>query len=506
MNRKLGLLAGAAALVLLCGYTRGPLILGPGSGVRTRTPPMVRPLREDVSVIPIISVGDSLAPPDTVRDAFLFAPEPDGLGIRKIGNGLAEIYVAHELSWHGGFNGARVSRLAIDLRNFGAVGGDYLVDGSEGYDRFGAASLVGPEDGFLAPTFLVNEESIDGIYRGIVVAVDARDGTVKNLPWLGHFSHESTVIVPVSSGKIVAILTENSYPGESQLYMYVANNDSDFLSGRGRLYVLRGDPPEGRPDTRLASLASKGRPLTGRFVPLFPQEEGGRINVNELPARLEAQAQGMGCLNFARLEDVTPVKDQPNAFYFVDTGADDFYDPVTGRPVTGAGRLYYVRLDPFNPTHVEELSVALDGDESDDLYRPDNLATDDRYVWIQEDPGGRGIHTARILRYDTNTRRVEPMAECAEWDAKGNYLPRGIGGEWESTGMVDASDLFGPDTWLIAVQANNLWLPQFRNRKGGGQLLLLRGPGYSSAKAGEAKSKPEKGAAEKKEVKGRSGG
>jgi len=143
---------------------------------------MVRPLREDVSVIPIITVGDSLAPADTVRGAFVFAPEPDGLAIRKTENGLAEVYVAHELSWHEGFNGARVSRLAIDLRNLGVVAGDYLVDGSEGYTRFGAASLVGPQEGFLSPTFLVNEESIDGIYRGIVVAVDARDGTVKHLP------------------------------------------------------------------------------------------------------------------------------------------------------------------------------------------------------------------------------------------------------------------------------------------------------------------------------------
>jgi hypothetical protein len=78
------------------------------------------------------------------------------------------------------------------------------------------------------------------------------------------------------------------------------------------------------------------------------------------------------------------------------------------------------------------------------------------------------------------------MAECAEQDAKGEFLPRGVGGGWESTGIVDASDVFGPDTWLIAVQAHNLWLPQFRNRKGGGQLLLLRGPGNSRSKQAEA--------------------
>jgi hypothetical protein len=494
-----GTLAAAAALALLCGYTRGPLIIGPGSGVRTTSPPMVRVLREDVSVIPIFTVGDSLAPPDTVSEAFVFAPEPDGLGFRKTDKGLAEIYVAHELSWHDGYSGAMVSRLAIDMRNLGVVAGDYVIDGTEGYTRFCTASLVGPREGFLAPTFLVNEEAIDGIYRGIVAAVDARDGTVTNLPWLGRFSHEATVIVPVSSGKLVAILTEDAYPGESQLYMYIAENDGEFLSGQGRLYVFRADKPAGRARTnsRFASLASKSRPLSGTFVPLSPEVE----RLGDLPARLEAQAQGVGCLNFVRLEDAAPVKNQPNAFYFVDTGSQEVYDPTTGRPVTGKGRLYYARLDPFNPTRVEELRVVLDGDEMDDLYRPDNIAVDDRYVWIQEDPGERGVHTARILRYDTNTRRLEPMAECAEWDAKGNYLPTGVGGAWETTGIVDVSDAFGPDTWLIAVQAHNLWLPQFRNRKGGGQLLLLRGPGYARAKAGETKAKAEKETKEKQKAK-----
>ncbi len=484
--RRVGLFACASALALLCGYTRGPLIVGPGFGVRTPAPAMVRPLREDVTLTPILTVGDSLAPPDTVRNAFVFPPEPDGLGIRKTENGLAEVYVAHELSWHDGFSGARVSRLAIDLRNLGVLAGDYLIDGTEGYTRFCAAALVGPHEGFLAPTFLVDEEAVDGINRGIVAAVDVRDGTVTDLPWLGHFSHEATVIVPVSSGKIVAILTEDAVPGESQLYMYIAENDTEFLSGRGRLYVFRADNPVGRTNTHLSSLAAKSRPLTGKFVPLFPDQEGTRP-VGELPGRLEAQAQGVGCLNFVRLEDAAPIPNQPNAFYFVDTGDNGPYDPVTGRPVTGAGRLYYARLDPFNPTRVEELRVLLDGDESDDVYRPDNIAADDRYVWIQEDPGERGIHTARILRYDIDTRRVEPMAECAERDAKGNYLPKGIGGAWESTGIVDASEIFGPDSWLIAVQAHNLWLPQFRNRKGGGQLLLLRGPGATRQKQPETK-------------------
>lgn len=475
-------LAGCLAPPLLHGYTRGSLIVGPGAGVRTRTPAMVRPLREDVTVIPIITSGDSLAPPDTVSAAFVFAPDPDGIGVRQTEKGIAEIYVTHEISWRDGYGGSRVSRLAIDLRNLGILAGDYLIDGTEGYTRFCAASLVGSRQGFLSPTFLVNEEAVDGIYRGIVAAVDARDGTVKELPWLGHFSHEATEIVPVSSGKVVAILTEDWYPGESQLYMYLAENDADFLSGRGRLHVFRLDNPTNRFNTRLSNLVTKSRPMGGRFVPIPPEELSQPFA--DFPGRLENRAQAAGCLNFVRLEDVAADRGQPNGFYFLDTGADNFYSPSGGK-VTGAGRLYYARLDPFDPTRVEELRVVLDGDESDDLYRPDNLDTDERFVWIQEDPGTRGVHRARILRYDTRTRRLEPMAECAEHDSKGRFLPQGIGGEWESTGIVDASEIFGPDSWLIAVQAHNLKLPQFRGLPSGGQLLLMRGPGYPRPKPAE---------------------
>jgi secreted PhoX family phosphatase len=435
---------------------------------------MVRPLREDVMVTPIITVGDSLAPTDTVTVPYVFPPLPDGLGIRKTDPGLAEIYVAHEIPYDGFGPSARMSRLALDLRNLGILAGDLLVDGTEGYSRFCAASLVGPREGFLQPTFLLNEESIVGPYQGIVVAVEARSGAVTHLPWLGRFSHEATTIVPVSSGKLVAILTEDGYPGESQLYMYVAENDAAFLSGRGTLHVFRGDPPPGSSPTRLASMVTKGRPITGRFVPVSAWAGSSWLS----PGAFEARTRAAGSTNFVRLEDAAVDRGQANSFFFVDTGADDFFDPATGGRVTGKGRLYSMRLDPFDPTRVEELRVLLDGDEGDDLYRPDNLDSDDRYVWIQEDPGGfRGLHTARILRYDTQGRRVEPMAECAERDpTRGEELPSGVGGVWETTGIVNTSDIFGQDTWLIAVQAPNVEMPRWTERRGSGQLLLLRGP------------------------------
>jgi len=476
----------AVGLALLLGNTladaaKPDLVVGPGAGFRTSAPAMLRPLREDVSIVPILTVGDTLAPSGPNAAPYVFYPLPDGLGIRKTQKGIAEAYVAHELSWRSGEGGSRVSRLAIDLRNLGVLAGDYPIDGTEGFSRFCAATLVGSRERFLNPTFLLNEESIEGPRRGVVAALDVRDLTVTVLPWLGRFSHEATVIVPVSSGKLVAILTEDWDAGRSQLYMYIADNDADFLAGRGQLHVLRADAVPGRRNSRLSSMATKSRPLTGRFVPIPALPATPEAN---LPALLEDQVQRMGCLNFVSLEDAAPDRDRANGVYFVDTGGSDLRDPETGHPVTSAGRVYHLSLDPFDPTRVEELRVVLDGDDGDDIFHPDNLDGDERYLMIQEDPGsGRALHPARVLRYDTQMRRLDALAECAERDPKGDLLPRGVGGVWESTGILDVSEIFGPDSWLLAVQAPNLKVQNFPVRGGGGQLLLLRGPRFPRPKA-----------------------
>ena len=275
--------------------------------------------------------------------------------------------------------------------------------------------------------------------------------------------------------------------------MYIADNDTEFLPGKAASTSSGRIHPPGRVNTHLASLAAKSRPLTGRFVPLFPQDEEGPIDVNELPARLGGSAQGAGCLNFVRLEDVTPVKSQPNSFYFVDTGAEDFYDPITGRPVTASG--------PHSTSRGSIRSIPPASRSCASLRRRDGVRTtstvpttssaDDRYVWIQEDPGERGIHTARILRYDTETRRIEPMAECAEWDAKGNYLPKGIGGGGSRRGSWTRAISSGPTP---GSSRSRLTISCSRSFTGAG-----RGPASSPARPGchEGEGRRDEGQARK---------
>jgi hypothetical protein len=445
---------------------------GPGTGFLTPEEAMLRPLRPGVVVTPILSVGDTLYPTRPEDLAYVFYPYPAGLGARAAGNGLVEVYATHEAGWDAEGSEARVSRLVLNQRSGGVLNADYLLDGTEDYTLLSSATLLGAREGFIGPTLLVNEASDGGPRRGVVGAIDVRGETVTELPWMGHFPHGGTTVLRHSSGKLVAIETEAGSPGYSQLWMYVANSDSDLLSGRGRLYVLRSDEPSFGTYTGYASMASRNRPLTGRFISCDNPDE---LPVARQPDELEGRALRLGGLRFVRLQDSAVDPDRSDSFYFTDTGASSPADPSTGRPVTGNGRLYRAELDPIDPTRLARLEVILDGDEGDEIFRPDNIATSSDGIMIQEDPGVRGLHPARILHYDILTRRLEPVAECAERDAQGRLLPQGTGGAWKSTGIVDASEMFGEGSWLVTVQAPPNWTTSFGG--GGGQLLLLRAPG-----------------------------
>lgn len=447
---------------------------GPGSGFLTPLEATLRPLRPGVTVTPILSVGDTLYPPRPEDLVYVFYPYPAGLGARAAGNGLVEVYATHELGWDTGLGEARVSRLVLNQRTGGVLNADYLLDGNEDYTLLSSAALLGPREGFIGPTLLVGEASVDGPRHGVVGAIDVRGKTVTELPWMGHFRHGGTAVLRHSSGKLVAIETEAGSPGYSQLWMYVANSDSDLLAGRGRLHVLRADEPPFGPNTGYASMAARNRPLSGRFVPC---DNPDQLAVVRQPNELEARALSLGSLGFVRLQDVAVDPDRSDSFYFTDAGAFSPADPSTGRPVTGNGRLYRAELDPIDPTRLTRLEVILDGDEGDDIFRPDNIAANSDGIMIQEDPGVRGLHPARILHYGTLTRRLEPIAECAERDAQGRLLPQGTGGVWKSTGIVDASEMFGDGSWLVTVQAPTEWTSSFRGSAGGGQLLLLRASG-----------------------------
>ncbi len=421
---------------------------------------------------PILTVGDTLASPDPDQPPFAFPGLARAIALLRRDEGSADVFVAHDLAWTQATGGALLSRLRIDLRNGGVMAADEFLDGSEWYSRFTSATLADVRDRFLRPTLLLGEGSTAGPHRGVVAAIDVRNGTVRDLPWLGGFPHRGLAVLPLSTGGIALVMTERSWTGQSQLYLYVAQGDSDLLEGHGQLYVLRAEAPPGFGPPRNLSGIGKGRPIRGRFVPI------------QLPdpldaAAVEAAAEQARCLEFVLPGGVAIDRERSDSFYFTDSGDNTLQDLSTGAIITGNGRLYHVSLDPFDPTRVDELSVVLDGDEGDDLYRPEDLATDGETVMISENPRTeRGLHPSRVLRYEPDARRLEPVAECAERDRQGRMLPEGVGGAWATLGLTDASDVFGEDTWLLAVQATTLERPRLGALGEMGQLLLLRGPRF----------------------------
>ena len=131
------------------------------------------------------------------------------------------------------------------------------------------------------------------------------------------------------------------------------------------------------------------------------------------------------------------------------------------------GRVFRMVLDPDSPRRVKRLSILIDGDvrgaesagDLDLIHNPDNLETTANSLLIQEDPGSQNRYpagtgtTARVWLYDLDSGSLEVVARVNQ---AGD--PAADAGEWESSGIVDASRSFGPGAFLLDVQAHTLIL------------------------------------------------
>ena len=462
----LGLLAIALTGCAGSGGTQVRTDAGPGLGFLTTAPAMVRSLRTEVRITPILTAGDTLFSNNPGEAPFVFPGLAVGLGARDRGDGSAELYVSHEDAWVDGIEGSVVTRVLLDLRNAGVSSAGYILRPERGYMGFAHAALLDSRVGFLRPTFFVNERG-HRLRSPLVAALDVSTQLIQDLPWLGAMRHKNTISVPVA-GKILLVLAGGSVsPAVDQLYMYLANSDADILAGRGQLYVLCADPTDRAGETQSAVSLRRGIPIRGTFAPVNDAQ-------TRTPATLGSLVQALGCLNFVRLEGLAIDRERPNGFYFTDRLG---FGAAAGLQATaGGGRLYHVTFDPFDPTKVTAIEVLLDAGDGDDLYRPSSIDTDEQSVMIQEFPGAHGIHASRILRYDIRSRRLDPIAACVERDTRGRLVPNGVGGEWETSGITNVSDFLGEDSWLFTVQAHTVEILQDARHVGeAGQLLLLRG-------------------------------
>ena len=135
-------------------------------------------------------------------------------------------------------NMLKVSKLRLNTTDGSITGAELAIRDSQGYETLCSASLI-EGYGFEHPVFLTNEEIDDGL----VLAIDAINGTVYELPWLGLFSHENTIHVPyfyVNSNKTVVMGFEDADETESEVYMYVVTHQMIFCMEKDSyLYLVQ---------------------------------------------------------------------------------------------------------------------------------------------------------------------------------------------------------------------------------------------------------------------------
>jgi 2',3'-cyclic-nucleotide 2'-phosphodiesterase (5'-nucleotidase family) len=413
-----------------------------------------------------------------------------------------------------------------------------LVEGRSGFDRFCSSVLVeshqfGEGRGLEDTIYFAGEETGGGssLVSGNEWALDAQTGELWAVPAMGRGAWENVTEIDTGTATHVAfILADDTAPydadgdGENEaapLYLYVGekNPDGDFLARNGlengKLYVWAADG--GAADPR--DFNTEGT-VGGTWVEIdnsqkldLASEDGSTgYDAYGYPtqANLWTQAEALGAFGFSRPEDVATNPADGSEVVLASTGRDGEFDGADQ-----VGTIYSIKTDFSdidNPTSSATILYDGDADPDQTLRSPDNLDwADDGLIYIQEDRAADGLFgegaanraDAGIVRLNPATGEVIRVAEMQQDVTLGgvdeNVAASGRQdvGNWESSGILDVSTLFGeaPGTlFLYDVQAHSLddqdrfgnsALPRLTDGdlKEGGQLGFLAAPG-STALAG----------------------
>jgi hypothetical protein len=214
-------------------------------------------------------------------------------------------------------------------------------------------------------------------------------------------------------------------------------------------------------------------------------------------AQINAKVNELKGMKFGRVEDVD---------YRKGGGANgrEVIFAVTGQNNTGAnadysrskyGRIYRLTMDANDPTK-GKLDVLLDGDDRNGPAKtfqdPDNVCVTTNYVYIMEDPNEYGDekHDGYVYQYNLSTKKLTPIIELDHRRTEADAAKYNVGGtsklgSWESSGMIDISDVTGkPNTFMLGIQAHTWRGDQYKGVDGGSvrkaenqasQLILIEG-------------------------------
>ena len=331
-------------------------------------------------------------------------------------------------------------------------------------------------------------------------------------------------------------------PAQSQLYSYIASDTDSLLADDGDLWAFVSDTAGVR--NYYDVLPGSGQVVTGHFIPVpkniatglnsdgteikavdvgfpLPPTNGSWQRDNRTTTSigldgpqwvLEYWSDVNNVFQFVRVEDIAYDKrpGMENILYVVDSGRGRTPAQSLDTPnfKSTNGRVWKMVLDPNDPTVVTSLTVLVEGDDTavqtlDEVHQPDNIESTPSGLLLTEDPGSSQQFPVNSPLPNATTARlwyvpfagmpqvvvkVDQSADGGPTDVDGR--PPANWGAWETSGIVDASEAFGPGMFLINVQASSIWVekapgednngdgqPDFTYKRAGGQLLLLKIPG-----------------------------
>jgi hypothetical protein len=465
-------------------------------GFRTRVHPYTVPVGPDYSIIPLLSAGDRVPRTSNPNQLFQMIGIPDGLGAHTNDDGTTTLYMNSELvnavrsepivgaplsrgafvsklllAADGSVLSGDVAYADIHIENAFLGAAPTISNSTPAFSRFCSGALAWKDAGFDRPIYFCGEESsgtntFDG--RG-GQAVAIFDNALFTLPRLGHLSWENAVPRPHAGKDTVIMCMEDGELGECQLYMYVGRKDNSRRASplrrngldNGTLYVFVADA--GSPTNEAAFHSGT---LSGRWVALPGAE-------NMTDVEIEAAADAVGAFPFDRIEDGAFKPSSPNEFYFDTTG---------GSAGNALGRFYHLALNSGDVRGPATITLIYNADQviaagGDIGVSPDNVGASDDYVMINEDgtAQSRLVMAAKgrngnIWRYNIHTGALHNIAELRSIGRDGIVTNPGI---WETSGIIDTTEMFGRDSWLFDVQAHSPTVAPLPNTVEDGQLLLM---------------------------------
>ena len=424
----------------------------------------------------------------------------------------------------------------IDHNGNIAVDASLLANDFNGFSRFCSSAFepAGQFDGRgLENGIYFTGEEDGGFFNGVggnIWGLDVSSGNFYALPALGRGGWENIVEVDTGTTDSVAfILADDSSPfdfdGDSAdeaapLYLYVGekNATGDFAAQNGlrdgSLFVF---VPDNAAIQTPADFNGSGS-ITGTWVEIdnTPQptmgSEDGITGFDEFgyptQSTLITQAEAINAFGFSRPEDVSANPADGSQLVLASTGVDTY---VGGADTFGT--VYLIDNDFADidaPTATISILYDGDADSTRALRSPDNLDwADNGLIYIQEDEaeedsltgeplfgaGAANPREASIVQLNPETGAIQFVASVdrnvildpSNTDSTPIDQDAGEAGEWETSGILDVSELFdeAPGTlFVLDVQAHGIddqddvsttSLITDDNLGEGGQLLLLSG-------------------------------